>query len=212
MLIRHGQSVSQLENRMPDAHDRCTGLSPLGQAQARALAHRLGRTNELAAVDVVYTSLSTRAIQTAEILAEVLPGSFLSHCDWCESHPGDAAGVSWGEFGQRFPTRGDSPDPFERRIPGGESWAEFFARSGERLRRLAHDDAGKQVVVVTHGGLIGASFVAFADVPIQKAFNFTDEVRNTAITEWTHTGSEWRLVRYNDFAHLATLEEPRSGG
>jgi probable phosphoglycerate mutase len=210
VLIRHGESVSQHENRMPDAHDLCTGLSPLGRRQATALVDRLEKTKELAAVDVAYSSLSTRAIETAEQLTKVLSRPFVAHCDWCESHPGEAAGVSWAEFGQRFPARSSSPDAFERRIPGGESWAEFFARAGERLRRLAHDHEGKTIVVVTHGGVIGASFVAFADVPIQKAFNFTDETRNTSLTEWIHNG-EWRLVRFNDFAHLATLPAGDTG-
>jgi hypothetical protein len=33
---------------------------------------------------------------------------------------------------------------------------------------------------------------------------------NTSITEWHHTGSRWRLVRYNDVAHLAGLAHVRS--
>ena len=32
----------------------------------------------------------------------------------------------------------------------------------------------------------------------------THETVNTSITEWRYTGSDWRLVRYNDAAHLAT--------
>jgi broad specificity phosphatase PhoE len=57
--------------------------------------------------------------------------------------------------------------------------------------------------VVCHGGIIGASFVALGDVPIQRATALTHETANSSITEWRHTGSDWRLVRYNDAAHLA---------
>ena len=56
-----------------------------------------------------------------------------------------------------------------RRAPGAETWAEFFVRAGARLRRIADDHPGERVVVVCHGGIIGASFVALGDVPIRKS-------------------------------------------
>jgi broad specificity phosphatase PhoE len=56
---------------------------------------------------------------------------------------------------------------------------------------------------VCHGGIIGASFVALGDLPIGQAMTFTQETKNTSITEWRSTGAQWRLVRYNDTAHLA---------
>jgi probable phosphoglycerate mutase len=193
-LVRHGHSVAQQEGRMPGSHESCTGLSDLGRQQVGALRDRLSGTGEFDQVDTVYTSLSTRAIETRELLAKVLPGGYDSECDWCESHPGEAEGLPWSEFEQRFPRRGTVADPFERRIPGGESWAEFFARAGARLTRVAHDHPNERVVVVTHGGIVGASFVALGDVPIGKSFAFTAETKNTSITEWRHSEGEWRLI------------------
>jgi 2,3-bisphosphoglycerate-dependent phosphoglycerate mutase len=205
ILIRHGHSRAQQEGRMPGSHDNCTGLSELGREQARALAERLFESGESAGVDRVYTSLSGRAIETCELLSKVLPYGYRSECGWCESHPGEAEGLLWSDFEERYPRRADLPDPFERRIPGGESWAEFFARAGERLKRVALDHSGERVVVVTHGGIVGASFVALGDLPIGKAFAFTSETRNTSLTEWSHNREGWRLVRYNDHAHLSRL-------
>jgi 2,3-bisphosphoglycerate-dependent phosphoglycerate mutase len=203
-LIRHGHSMAQQEERMSAAHGLCSGLSDLGRQQVAALARRLADTNELGQVDALFTSLFTRAIETCELLSSVLPGPYTSECGWCETHPGEAEGMSWSEVDERFPRRGD-PDPFERRIPGGESWAEFYARAGDRLRRVPLEHPGQRVVVVTHGGIVGASFVALGEVPISKSFSFTATTDNTSITEWCHSAQGWQLVRFNDVAHLAHL-------
>ena len=187
---------------MPAPHDKCAGLSDLGRQQVAALGDRLAGSSGFGDVGAVYTSLARRAIETRELLAEVIHGATCPECGWCESHPGEAEGLPWEEFNQRFPRRSNLSDPFERRIPGGESWVEFYARAGERLRRIAHDHPGEQIVVITHGGIVGASFVALGDVPVGKSFAFTAETKNTSITEWRHSDGEWRLVRYNDAAHL----------
>lgn len=79
---------------------------------------------------MVYTSLSTRAIETRELLAEVLSAPSVAECGWCEAHPGEAEGLSWPEIDARFPRRGTDPDPFERRISGSESWATSTPESG----------------------------------------------------------------------------------
>ena len=76
-------------------------------------------------------------------------------------------------------------------------------RAGGRLRRIAHEHPGERVVVVCHGGIIGASFVALGNLPDPRGNVLTHETVNTSITEWRFTGEHWRLVRYNDAAHLA---------
>jgi broad specificity phosphatase PhoE len=205
VLIRHGESVAQVEGFL-SGHDACKGLSDLGREQAHTLRDRLSATGELGEVDAVYTSILNRAIETTEILRPVLGDATPEQeCDWCEIHPGEAEGLTWAEFRERFPVVGDIADPFRSRAPGAESWAEFYVRAGARLRRIAHEHPGERVVVVCHGGIIGASFVALGDVTLTNATTLTHETVNTSITEWRFTGKHWRLVRYNDAAHLAGL-------
>lgn len=107
-----------------------------------------------------------RAIETAEITAPACGGKTATpSCEWCELHS-PAAGMSWKEIGRRFPARSDRHDPYERRIPGEETWAEMYARVGVALQRLPHDHPGGLVVGVCHGGVIGASFVALGHAPV----------------------------------------------
>ena len=204
VLIRHGESVAQVEGFL-SGHATCRGLSDAGREQALALRDRLMTTGELGRVDVVYTSILMRAIETAEILGPALgEARLLQECDWCEIHAGEAEGLSWDEFLERYPAVGDPDEPFRRRMPGAETWAEFYVRAGARLRRIADQHPGERVVVVCHGGIIGASFVALGDLPIRSVMTLTHETANTSLTEWRWTGSDWRLVRYNDAAHLSS--------
>jgi broad specificity phosphatase PhoE len=203
VLIRHGESVAQDQGFL-SGHNTCVGLSDRGRAQVAVLRDRLLATGELANPDVLYTSVLERAIETASILApafgEIEPQR---ECDWCEIHSGEGEGLSWEQYLDRFPSIGEPHDPFRSRAPGGESWAEFYVRAGARLRRIAQDHEGERVVVVCHGGIIGASFIALGDVPIRNGADLTHTTANTSLTEWRANGDAWRLVRYNDAAHLA---------
>lgn len=205
VLVRHAESRAQEEGRLP-SHDACTGLSARGRRQALALRERLLASGELAACAAVYTSVVRRAVETAETIAPALGARpFPPECDWCELHAGDAEGLAWSEVAERFPPRGSADDPFDARIPGAETWADFFVRAGARLRRVAHDHPGEQVVVVCHGGVVGASFVALGEQPLGRGNSYTREVLNTSLTEWRFDGEGWCLVRFNDAAHLPPL-------
>jgi broad specificity phosphatase PhoE len=205
VLIRHGQSRAQF-GEFVGGHAACTGLSDLGRRQAEALRHRLDSTGELRGTDVIYTSVLPRAIETAAIIQPATGApTATSDCEWCEIHAGEADGMTWQELRQRYPVPDDGDNPFRRRAPGMETWAEFYARVGGRLIRAADEHPGESVVVVGHGGTIGAGFVALGDASIRQAIALTHETVNASITEWRGRAGAWRLVRYNDAAHLASV-------
>ncbi len=205
VIIRHGESQAQSVGIF-SGHDTCTGLTDLGRRQAVALRDRLAATHELGRVDAVYTSILPRSIETAEILGPALGGLPTgAECAWCEIHAGAAEGHTFEEYNENYPARDDPDDPFVSRFPDVETWAEFYVRVGKRLRRVPSDHPGQTVVVVAHGGTVGAGFVALGNVPMRGATAFTHEAINTSITEWRFTGRDWRLARFNDAAHLSNL-------
>ena len=66
-------------------------------------------------------------------------------------------------------------------------------------------------MVACHGGVIDASFRALLRLPAHGVFEL--QTTNTSLTELVTTRRDrWRLVRYNDAAHIAglPLETPRS--
>ncbi len=212
VLIRHGESRSTVD-QVVGGHEGCTGLSDRGRVQAEALAARLNYTGELSDASVLLTSILPRAIETAEIIAPALGGLVAKqYCDLCEIHPGEGDGLTWEEFRARYMPADGARDPYRAWSPGGESWATFLARVGTTLGEVAQRHEGETVVVVCHGGVIEGSFSAFGNQPLRRPFDVA--VENTSITEWCRTdgppslggqvgGVRWKLVRFNDAAHLA---------
>ena len=189
-------------------HEGCRGLSDLGRRQVEALRDRLAATGEVRA-GALLASVLPRAIETAEILSPALGGlPVVQDCDVCEQHPGEGDGLSWQEFESRYRPEGWRFDPYEPIAPGGESAAEFNARVARTLTRLADDHRGRTVVVACHGGVVAASMISFLGLPFHGGLTqlFSD---NTSLTEWARPDDEadhphpWRLLRYNDAAHLA---------
>lgn len=202
VLIRHGHSWSQAEGIIT-GHDTCGGLSERGRRQVELLAERLRRTGELDDASVYLTSLYARARETAEAIAPALgsPVAFSPDCIWCEQHPGAADRRSWDEVGAQVDlTRLGDPDA--RLVEGMETWNELFARVGDAFARTARDHPGRRIVVACHGGPIGASFVNLGGFDHRVALDRAAEILNTSLTEWRHDGFAWKLVRFNDAAHL----------
>jgi probable phosphoglycerate mutase len=202
-IIRHGEAVCNAESFVGGPKS-CRGLTPLGVRQSGVLAERLARTGELAGASALWTSVLPRAFQTAEILAPALGGVAIERSvSLCEREPGEADGLTWAEFTRRYgrsSTPGDQPEsPF---APGGESWVGFVDRAAGALSDLARRYSGGLIVVVAHGGIIDASLIRFLGLP-EHGTGVRLHAENTSITEWRHTGRRWRLVRYNDAAHLA---------
>ncbi|MGD0219191.1 MAG: histidine phosphatase family protein [Acidimicrobiales bacterium] len=209
-IIRHGEAFANVDSVI-GGHKGCRGLTPRGVTQSEVLAARLVRTGELAGAAALWTSVLPRAVETAAILAPALGlTGFERSCPFCERHPGEADGLTWAEYETRYQRRSlPGDDPEFPTSPGGESWIGFLDRAAAALVALATIHPGELVVVVSHGGVIDASLIRFLELA-----EHGNVVRlhpdNTSITEWRHTGSRWRLVRYNDAAHLAGLSHIRS--
>lgn len=202
MLIRHGESQVTVD-QVVGGHQACNGLSPLGRKQAEALRDRLQRTGELAGATALYASVLPRAIETAEIIAPAVGDGELGvvqECGVCEVHPGEADGLTWAEFRERFGDHKRADD--EPWAPGSESLASFTSRAGDALLELAAGHAGETVVVACHGGVVIASLTVLGGLPLRLPFDVF--VQNTSLTEWVRAeGGRWHLERYNDAAHLA---------
>jgi 2,3-bisphosphoglycerate-dependent phosphoglycerate mutase len=201
VLIRHGEAVSNAEDIVA-GHVGCRGLTDRGRRQVVALADRLRRTGELDGATALYSSVLPRAVETAAILRTVLGEVFYAaDCQLCERHPGEADGLTWAEYDERYGRLLPADEPERPLSPGGESWLDLLDRAEEALYRVAQAHPGELVVLSSHGGVIGASLVRFLGLPGHGGLTrFHPD--NSSITEWAFTGARWWLVRFNDAAHL----------
>lgn len=203
VIIRHGEAVSNVEDLI-GGHLGCRGLTARGVAQCETLAERLRVTDELSGAAAVWTSVLPRAIESAAIIAPALGVDVVEEsCGLCEQHPGEADGMTWAEFEQRY-KRVSLPgsDPELPLSPGGESWIEFLDRAHAGLIDVVARYPGEVVVAVSHGGVVASSMIRFLGLP-DHGSGAQLHAENTSITEWVRTGYRWRLVRFNDVAHLA---------
>ena len=102
VLLRHGQSTWNAENRFTGWVD--VDLSPAGEAEAQAGGDLLAETSDLD-LRILYTSVLTRAIRTAEIALAAAGRSWLPvRRDWRlnERHYGDLQGKNKAEIKQQF--------------------------------------------------------------------------------------------------------------
>jgi probable phosphoglycerate mutase len=197
--------------RVIGGYRTCSGLSPVGRKQAEALASRLARTGEVPA-DLLVASNFARAIETAEILAPALGElPVVVDPEMGEHDPGpEFDGMTFEAYLDRHGMPDWENDPFGDSFAGGETLAEFHHRVGRGLHRLVEENDGRTVVVVCHGGVIDTAFRTLLRLPMTGAFEL--RTTNTSLTEFSRVRvGRWRLLRYNDAAHLdgVPLETPR---
>jgi probable phosphoglycerate mutase len=208
-LIRHGEAVSNVQPIVGGMRGD-TGLTPRGVAQAERLRDRLASTGEIAA-DVLISSTLPRARETAEIIAPALGLPIIWDDDVQEMRPGVADGMSLDEFRAKFGIPSTEREPFRPLAPGGENWSQFMLRVATALDRIARQHRDKAVVIVCHGGVVEGSFVYFFCLNSLTGLPVYFNTHNTSITHWTHVSpgdpsAPWRLMRYNDDAHLHGMD------
>ena len=154
VLIRHGQSAWNLENRFTGWWD--VDVTEKGAEEARA-AGRLMAEKGLD-FDQTFTSLQTRAIKTLNLALEEMGRLWLPvEKDWRlnERHYGGLTGLNKAETAAKH---GDEQVHIWRRSydvapPGGESLKDTAARTLPYFdaRIMPDVKAGKNIIVAAHG-------------------------------------------------------------
>lgn len=208
VLVRHGEAVCNVSG-VCGGRKGCTGLTERGVEQVTLLRDRLAVTGELGGTDAIYASVLPRALQTAEILTPALIAGdrsglpVISECGLCELHPGEADGLTWAEFGERFGWLDWDEDPDHAIAPGGESWTGFVNRAADMLMAIADRHPGQLVVVACHAGVIEASLLALLPVAGgRQGARLQLRTQHASLTSWEVDEGRWRLLGYNDAAHL----------
>ena len=205
ILVRHGDAHAGFHGPIAGPTG-CSGLTALGRAQAVALRDHLAASGRVQA-DVLVASVLPRAIETATLIGPGLGLEVLyQDCGLCEVHPGEADGVDWSEYNDRYGSFDMEAEPDRPFAPGGDSWNGFHARVHATLERLAREHADQTVVAVCHAGVIMASMRLLLGI-CDPATSAHLRPTNTGLTEWERdpSGGSWVLRSYNEATHLLGL-------
>jgi len=198
LLVRHGESAAA----KPDEPFPLTGghgdppLHTAGVEQAERLGERLGSVP----IDAIYVTTLRRTHQTAAPLAARLGLTPVVEPDLREVHLGEWEGgvlrarVAAGDPLLAEILRQERWDV----IPGAEPLEAFHERTVGAIARIATTNAGRLVVAVVHGGVIG-QLLHHATGSSRFAFASAD---NASISEIVVFEDRWHLRRFNDTAHL----------
>lgn len=194
-LIRHGETNWNAEGRIQGQMN--SQLTPKGIQQAEVLRRRLERQS----FDYVYSSDSDRAQHTAQL---ALPG-YSPQLDrrLRELSYGAIEGKTEAEFNaeERSLRAAMYKDPFNRRMPGGETYSELIKRISAWMGDLPKTG---RAVAFSHGGTIRAAVFSLIGHP--KAYEWNLFTGNTGITRLRLSEASKVVVTLNDTAHLESLD------
>lgn len=195
-LVRHALVEPSARLTMYGAMD--VGLCEIALAQEAAtyrwLAARLPQPARWCVTPLSRTRATAAAIFAAghpEAPLEVQPALIEQRLGAWEGLPHEA-------FAERLRQR---PHPFwsiaaSERPPGGESFADVVARVGPAIERLAAEEAGRDVVIVAHGGSIRAALAHAMGAPPEAVLAFS--IRNLSLTRIEKVGADWRVAAVNE--------------
>ena len=89
----------------------------------------------------------------------------------------------------------------EEMPPGGESMVNVITRVGHAMERLAVEQAGQDVVIVSHGGAIRAAVAHAIGIRADNALHLS--VQNLSLTRLERQAAGWRVVCLNQVCDAA---------
>lgn len=197
ILIRHGETEWNKNLRFQGHRD--IPLSEEGREQARKIARRLSTEK----VDAAYASDLSRALETAEIIAEYHNLEVKVIPDLKEMNFGQWEGLTHGEIDSQFPESMATwlKDPLKSKIPGGESMNDVALRCQTGMSGILADNPYKNALVVAHGGIIRIIIAQALGIELKHYWKFRMDNVSLSIIDYYDNGRAIVNV-LNDTSHL----------
>lgn len=197
LLVRHGESIWNKEQRIQGRKD--PGLSERGKGQAKALAKRLKKDK----VEVVYSSGLKRCAQTARIIAEETGAEVKIYPQIEEILLGDWQGKTVEEVRKAYPKIYEAwlKAPSTARIPGWEGITKFTKRVDDAFKFISNSNPVSSVCVVTHWGVIAAYLSRTLNTDFDYLFKAV-RVDNCGVSKVSHKDGRSVIQYINDTRHL----------
>ena len=197
-IIRHAEAEGNIYRRCHGLYDSL--LTPRAYQQLPCLAKRF----ESVPLAAVYASPLFRARTTAKAVAEPHGLSVELRNDLHEIDMGDWEDLPWAELPHAWPEQYAKwcSRPWEAAPPHGETVMQAGERMLNEVRRLAQENAGKSIAVVTHGSAIRGALTLAHGFPPEK-MNEIGWGDNTCVArlDFDENGNI-DIVYENDASHL----------
>ena len=163
-IARHGQTIWNAQNKVCGITD--VELTEKGIEQAKALAQVVMGRN----IDMILTSPLKRAVETGRIVAEYCGIPMEVEARLIEQNYGIYEGID-----RKNADFLNNKRNFAYRYPGGESMMQVAYRIYGLLDDIKKEYEGKNVLIISHGGVCRIIHTYFSDMTNEEFFQYTLE-------------------------------------
>ncbi|MCT4598068.1 MAG: histidine phosphatase family protein [Vallitalea sp.] len=195
-LTRHGETQWNLEGRVQGSRD--SQLTKKGIVQATQLSKYLEDVH----IDIIYSSSSDRAYNTAKIVGEnrqipiiKLDGLKEMNLGIWEGKTFDLIRKDYKEMHETFWNKPHLLCEFP-----GESFDEFRERVVNSVLDIINNNKGKNILIVAHALVLKFVMSYFENRPLDKLFH-EPFMHSTCLNEVEITDSEYKIVKYAQTNH-----------
>ena len=202
-LIRHAQAEGNLYKMLMGQWDGDIAIK--GLEQSEALGRRMSGTH----LDVIYSSDLHRAYTTALAINKNGSVPIIRVEELREISTGRWTGDYYGNFTYEYPESAKLFAAFSGKwkMDGAETFWDVQDRAWSFMNRVAVENEGKSIAVVTHRIFVRCFLTKVCNVPFEdmETVPFYD---NTGITRLTFEDGKFTIDYMNDHAHIDHIVTP----
>ena len=202
-LIRHGETDWNVERRYQGLTD--IELSKEGLKQSELLSERFKNFDK---IDKIYVSPLKRAVQTAKPLSNVIGVKpIITEC-FKEINFGEWEGKTVEELRELYKEDFNNffNNPYRAKFPGDGSLKIVEERVALGFNKILEEDKGKNIIIVSHGGLLKILFLYIMNIP--RDFYRNIWIDNTSISMiQLNKENKPLLLTFNDKSHIESYRK-----
>lgn len=197
IFVRHAEAEGNLNRKFHGWTD--SEITKKGHVQAELVAKKLKDTH----IDILYSSSLKRTLQTAGYISREKNLPVIKTDNLKEINGGDWEDRTWEELPEIWPEEYDiwENKPHLLKMPNGETMVEFQDRLIAEVRKIAEENIGKTVCIVTHGTAIKALQCCFRSCSLEEMLKIPWQ-DNTAVTVIEYEEDVFRVIEEGDASHL----------
>ena len=197
-LIRHAEAEGNLYRRIHGQYDSL--VTDRGFRQISELEKRFDGTG----IDAVYSSDLLRTCKTAEAIYVPRKLPLQTDRGLREVNMGVWEDKTWGEAEYFTPEDlyAFNNDPVSWRVEGCEGFFELQKRMTDTIAKIAGENDGKTIAIVSHGSAIRAFLCMALKVPSEEIPK-VPHCDNTAVALMLYDDSVFNVEYYGDNSHLS---------
>ncbi len=196
-IVRHTETIGNIEKRLTGREDY--EVTENGKKAIEKLTKKLSNIK----FDAIYSSTSGRAIKTVEPLAKLNNLQIQKLEDLCEMYFGIYDGWKWEDVNKVQPEIKQNQNEINEiyNIPNQESMIDVAERMYKCIEEIAEQNAGKIVLISSHGVAIEAFLRKIVNIPFKdKREEFCQH--NTAVNQVDYENGVFTINLLANLEHL----------